>query len=414
MSKSNASQRRNRAISDQFEPGSIFKIIPITAALESNKLTPSSMINCEKGKWKIFDRTLHDTHENEWLSLREIVTLSSNIGAAKVAKLEGNESVYKTIKKFGFGDPCNIGLNAETAGYIQPVTEWGEIAYAQIAMGHNITTSLLQMVMAYCAIANGGLLLKPYIVKSAYTPDNKLDYSSDVTVIRRATSKKTAKELRNMLENVVSEGTGQNAYIPGYKIAGKTGTAQKVINGKYSKTKFMSSFIGFFPSNKPILVCGITLDSPVYGRHYGGTASAPAVKNVFTQIINTTDFNDLYDWLQPTNQAETIKNDKSNIEINTPVYASIEKKSDNNIQKIKNQRNKKSIVEQRKTENDNVQVIMPNLIGHSYSQARYILTNLNLQIKTNTIIGKITKQSPKAGLKIFTNSECNLTLNGNK
>ncbi|MEA1987049.1 MAG: penicillin-binding protein 2, partial [Candidatus Marinimicrobia bacterium] len=160
-------ERRNRVISDQFEPGSIFKVIPISASLESNVLTPTSKINCENGKWNIYDYSLHDTHENEWLSLKEIITLSSNIGSAKIAKLVGDETVYKTIKKFGFGDPCNISLNAETAGYIKPVSQWSEITYSQVAMGHNVTTSLLQMVMAYCAVANGGLLLQPYIVKSA-------------------------------------------------------------------------------------------------------------------------------------------------------------------------------------------------------------------------------------------------------
>ncbi|MEA3500959.1 MAG: penicillin-binding transpeptidase domain-containing protein [Candidatus Marinimicrobia bacterium] len=407
------SQRRNRVISDQFEPGSIFKVIPIAASLESHKLTPSSMVNCEKGEWNIFDRTLHDTHENEWLSLKQIITLSSNIGAAKIAKLEGNKSIYKTIKKFGFGDPCNICLNAEVAGYLKPVSQWKEITYSQIAMGHNVTTSLLQMVMAYCAVANGGLLLRPYIVKSAYTPENELGYSRDVTVVRRAISKNTSKELRDILENVIIEGTGTNAYIPGYKIAGKTGTAQKVIEGKYSKTEYMSSFIGFFPSNKPILVCGITLDSPTYGRHWGGTSAAPAVKNVFTRIINTTDFEDLYDWIRPNNQTELSEDKKTDSETNTSFYTSIEKRKKKNIhQKSVNKKNIKSIVEQRESNNNKVKVVMPDLIGCSYSQAKYILTKFNLQVRANSITGKIIEQTPQPGDKIYTNSVCHLTTNG--
>lgn len=407
------SQRRNRVISDQFEPGSIFKVIPIAASLESHKLTPSSMVNCEKGEWNIFDRTLHDTHEKEWLSLKQIITLSSNIGAAKIAKLVGDKSIYKTIKKFGFGDPSNICLNAEVAGYLKPVSQWDEITYSQIAMGHNITTSLLQMVIAYCAVANGGLLLRPYIVKSAYTPENELGYSRDVTVVRRAISKNTSKELRDILENVVTEGTGANAYIPGYKIAGKTGTAQKVIEGKYSKTEYMSSFIGFFPSNKPVLVCGITLDSPTYGKHWGGTCAAPAVKNVFTRIINTTNFKDLYDWIKPNNQTELLEDKKLNSETNTSLYTSIEKRRKKDVnKKTTNKKNIKSIVEQRKSNNNKVRVVMPDLIGHSYSQAKYILTKLNLQVHTNTITGKIIKQNPQKGKIIYSNSDCYLTVSG--
>ena len=413
VSGSNPSQRRNRVISDQFEPGSIFKVIPISAALESDNLTPSSMINCENGEWEIYDRTLHDTHENEWLSLKEIITLSSNIGAAKIAKIEGNESVYEIIKKFGFGDPCGIGLNAEVAGYVKPVSQWSKIAYSQIAMGHDITASLLQMVMAYCAIANGGLLLRPYIVKSAYTPENELGYSHDVTVIRRAISKKTSKDLREILENAVTEGTGTNAFIPGYKIAGKTGTAQKVIEGKYSRTEYMSSFIGFFPSNKPVLVCGITLDSPTYGRHFGSIAAAPAVKNVFTRIINTTDFENLYDWIKPTYHTKLLENKKTNVEINNSIFTSIEKRKNIDTNEIStNKRNKKSIVEQRKSNDNKVRVIMPDLIGHSYSQAKYILTKLNLQAHTNKITGKIIKQKPQAGNIIYSNSDCYLTVSG--
>ncbi|MEA1987161.1 MAG: penicillin-binding transpeptidase domain-containing protein, partial [Candidatus Marinimicrobia bacterium] len=374
-----------------------------------------SKINCENGKWNIYDYSLHDTHENEWLSLKEIITLSSNIGSAKIAKLVGDETVYKTIKKFGFGDPCNISLNAETSGYIKPVSQWSEITYSQVAMGHNVTTSLLQMVMAYCAVANGGLLLQPYIVKSAYTPENELGFSREVTVIRRAISGETSKELRDILESVVIEGTGENAFIEGYKVAGKTGTAQKVIEGKYSKTEFISSFIGFFPSNKPVLVCGITLNSPTYGRHYGSVSATPAVKNVFTRIINTTDFENLYDWIQPDYQTDLLENNLSieQVKNNNNTYASIEKR--NSKEKIVTQKkriSRKSIVEQRKINDDKITVIMPNLVGHSYSKAKYILSKLNLRINTNSKKGKITSQKPTAGKKIETNSKCFLTVSG--
>lgn len=403
-----AEVRRNRAITDQFEPGSVFKIVPISAALENNLLDKDSKINCENGSWKIYDRTLHDTHEHEWLTVTEILTESSNIGAAKIAQKCGNDKLYSMAKRFGIGDPTNINLVGESSGNLAHAAEWHPISSSQIAIGHNVTTTLVQLACAYSAIANGGTLLKPYIIKSFRNANGKYFAESKPVVVRRVISEKTAGKMRLMLEEVVSKGTGSNAQIQGYRVAGKTGTAQKVIDGKYSDRDYMASFVSFFPANKPVLVCAITIDSPVYGKHFGSSAAAPAVKNVFSRIINTTDFNKLYHWIQEDApmMAQTRSTVSQKLSIHSKFSPVTAQGKSETIQPVP----VKSEVPTQSIQANGGMVLVPDLKGRAVKSAKYIIAELDLNC---TVIGKGTKiisQLPEPGTSVSPQTLCTLIL----
>lgn len=401
--------KRNRVISDSFEPGSVYKIVTAAAALESGNFTRNSMVYCEKGKWEYMGRTIHDTKENEWLSLENIIVHSSNIGIGKIAQLEGDDAIYNMSKQLGFGEKTGLFPAAEVQGTIRPASEWKKISSTQVAMGHNVTTTLLQLAMAFSAIANNGRLLQPVIVRSAYSPENELIYSGRVSVIRRVISESTATILKEILEETVTNGTGINAYIKGYRVAGKTGTAQKVVDGRYSHDHYISSFIGFFPANKPVLVCGITLDSPVYGKHWGSACAAPTVKEVFTRIINTTDFNNLYEWVRPVeNQIAEIESKITPVV--HPLSASLG--TGNTVQHNKNEKKDgtipltRSIVHSRGETDLSISVKMPDVRGMTVKNAQHILSRLSVNYEIKGSDKFIIEQDPLPGESLIRGSAC--------
>ncbi|HDR04769.1 MAG TPA: hypothetical protein ENN84_05930 [Candidatus Marinimicrobia bacterium] len=388
--------RRNRCVTDQYEPGSIYKVVPIAAALEEKVLSPQSKINCENGKWKIYNRILNDTHKHEWLAVEEVLSESSNIGVAKIAQNIGKELHFAFSQRFGFGSVTGSNLIGETPGQLTPIEKWEPLSNTQIAMGHNVTVSLLQIAAAYSAIANGGVLLKPYILKSVVRPDGAISMTNEPTFIRRVISAETAEILRNMLEKTVSEGTGKNAYIDKIRVAGKTGTAQKVIDGRYSQREYMASFVGFFPANKPVLVCAITIDTPEYGKHYGSYAAAPAVKNVFVSIINSTKFNHLFAWI---NEAELENSSPEDQEIALASSSlNITRKSDQAPFEKKNKLNKED--KQRAEKNTpsilavSGTVVMPDLSGYSMKYGQYLLRELGLRYTVQGGGKRILSQKP--------------------
>ncbi|RKY47530.1 MAG: hypothetical protein DRP86_07590 [Candidatus Neomarinimicrobiota bacterium] len=406
--------RKNRVISDSFEPGSVYKIVAAAAALETGIFNRQSLIYCEGGKWELLGRTIHDTKDSEWMSFEDVIIHSSNIGIGKIARQEGNEALYQMSKNLGFGEQTGLFPGLEVQGKLSPVSEWEKISSSQVAMGHYVTTTLLQLAMAYSAIANNGLLLQPFIVRSAYSPDRELLVSGEIEVIRRAMSESTASTLRDILEKTVTEGTGRNAYIPGYRVAGKTGTAQKVIDGTYSQRQYVSSFIGFFPANKPVLVCGITLDSPDYGKHWGGTCAAPAVRHVFTRIINTTDFNNLYDWVQPE-EKPIAKNPSTDYSLPYQFSASLgtgQKNSQKNsgtapVSSVR------SITQMESSSDMEILVRVPDIRNMSIKNAQHILSKLSLNYEIKGSDKIIVDQDPLPGESLARGSVC-LLITGKK
>ncbi|HSP95657.1 MAG TPA: penicillin-binding transpeptidase domain-containing protein [Candidatus Dormibacteraeota bacterium] len=272
---------RNRAVTDVYEPGSTFKAFLASAALEEQVVRPEDRINCENGHYTVGNRTIRDSHPHGVLTFADVIAESSNIGCAKVAERLGVERFGKIVRAFGFGLPTGVDLPGESGGLLRPVEKWGRIHLVTTAFGQGIAVTPLQMARGFAAIANGGDLLRPYIVKRITDDSGTVRYAATPHLERRVMSKRTARAVTELLVGVTEHGTGKQARIDGFQVAGKTGTAQKVDpgTGRYSARDRMSSFIGFVPAENPALVILAVLDSP-RSATYGGVVAAPVFKAV--------------------------------------------------------------------------------------------------------------------------------------
>jgi cell division protein FtsI (penicillin-binding protein 3) len=278
---------RNRAITDTFEPGSTFKILLVAAALESGVCSPRSKFYCEEGNYRIGRRVVHDVHPHETLSLADILKYSSNIGAAKVGEKVGPAYFYHKLTEFGIGTRLGVDCPGEATGSLLPVRRWTEIDSAAICFGQGVSVSALQLAAAVSAVANGGLLMKPYLVQEITDVQGRTVTSFEPTPIRRVISSGNARLITRMMMRTVEEGgTGIEAAVEGYKIAGKTGTAQKAdpVEGGYADDKYVASFVGFAPAENPVITVLVIIDEPDKEEHYGGVAAAP----VFRRIVRET------------------------------------------------------------------------------------------------------------------------------
>jgi cell division protein FtsI (penicillin-binding protein 3) len=279
-SEAKPEQMKNRAIIDMMEPGSTFKIVAAAAALNERKLRSDSSIFCENGLWNFGGAALHDHRAFSYLSVRDILIKSSNIGAAKLALTVGEQKFYEYIRRFGFGERTGIELPGEINGLIRPPQSWSKISITRIPMGHEIGVTPLQMTIAMATIANGGKLIMPRIVKSITTAEGKTISSFSPIVLRQVVSSETAKEIGDALRGVVSDsGTAAAAAVPGFTIAGKTGTAQKVDpRGGYEQGKYVVSFAGYLPADHPEFVGLVVLDDAHTSKpelNYGGLVAGP-------------------------------------------------------------------------------------------------------------------------------------------
>ena len=279
-SQAEPEQMKNRAIIDMMEPGSTFKIVTAAAALNEKKVRPDSMIFCENGVWNFGGTALHDHRPFADLSVKDILVRSSNIGAAKLALSVGDQKFYEYIRRFGFGERTGIELPGEISGRIRPPQSWSKISITRIPMGHEIGVTPLQMTVAMAAIANGGKLITPRIVKSIATDDGKTISTLSPIVLRQVISPQTARQIGDALRGVVSDrGTAAAAAIPGFTIAGKTGTAQKVDpKGGYEQGKYVVSFSGYVPADHPEFVGLVVLDDAHTSKpelNYGGLVAGP-------------------------------------------------------------------------------------------------------------------------------------------
>jgi cell division protein FtsI/penicillin-binding protein 2 len=284
-SEAKPEQMKNRAIIDMMEPGSTFKIVTAAAALNEHKVQPDSTIFCENGLWNFGGSALHDHRAFADLSVQDILVKSSNIGAAKLALSVGDQKFYEYIRRFGFGERTGIELPGEINGLIRPPQAWSKISITRIPMGHEIGVTPLQMTVAMATIANGGKLLAPRIVKSITTADGKTITTLSPVVLRQVISPQTARQIGNALRGVVSDrGTAAAAAVPGFTIAGKTGTAQKVDpRGGYEKGKYVVSFTGYLPADHPEFVGLVVLDDAQTSKpelNYGGMVAGP----IFSRI----------------------------------------------------------------------------------------------------------------------------------
>lgn len=282
FAKQSPQQKRNRAVADSFEPGSTFKTILAAAALEEGIVGKDDLFYCEMGKYAYAGKIIHDTHPYGWLPFSKILQVSSNIGFTKVAEKLKRERYFKYIEKFGFGQITGIDVPGEVPGLLRKPESWSAIDLATHAFGQGISATPMQMVMAYATIANGGFLMRPYLVRRVVGPKGEILLENQPHVVRRVVSEKTAQLLASMLKEVTSEGgTGTMAKVEGFEVAGKTGTAQKadLIHGGYAAAKRVGSFVGFVPADDPKLVVLVLVDEPEVAV-YGGVVAAPAFRNI--------------------------------------------------------------------------------------------------------------------------------------
>lgn len=276
---------KNRAILEMFEPGSTFKLVVIAAALNEHAVSAGQQFFCENGSFSYGGRTLRDDiHSYGSLSVHDILVHSSNIGCAKIALQIGAETLHEYIRRFGFGERTGIGLPGEIAGTVHPVYKWSGLSITRVPMGHEVAVTPLQSVMSMAAIANGGEMMMPKIIRSVRDSSGEEVLSLKPTLVRRVVAPDTASEVASALRDVVANGTGKNAEIPGYPVSGKTGTAQKVDpKGGYTSGQLVVSFAGYFPADQPE-VAGIVLVDNARKTpgtsNYGGTVAAPVFREI--------------------------------------------------------------------------------------------------------------------------------------
>ncbi len=373
---------RNHAIADSFEPGSTFKTFLLAAALDKKIWSPHDILYAENGRYRLEDVTIHDVKHFGWLSVENAIVYSSNIGAVKIGLKVGKDSFYQYIKKFGFSEKTGIDLNGESPGLLQPVSRWTKVDSATICFGQGIGVTALQLAMAYSAIANGGKLMRPLLVERIYDAKGKVVKAFEPEVKRQVINPTTAALVRRILRKVVAKGTGQEADIPGYEVAGKTGTSQKVNprTGKYHHDKYIASFVGFFPASHPRVVIVVVIDEP-HPLYYGGIVAAPVFKEIAQHII--------WQWQLAPSAPTELKMAKRESQPNpipessSPDFEGIDKAITKGI--------------------------MPNLQGLPLRLALRILQKVNLQVKIEGT-GWVIKQIPAPGTKIREDTVCLLQL----
>jgi cell division protein FtsI (penicillin-binding protein 3) len=274
---------RNKAVCDMFEPGSVFKVVTLVASIDQNKFRDTDQIFCENGSFKIPGSILHDWRPYGTLTFREVFKKSSNIGVAKIANSMGKHKIYYYVKKMGFGEKTGIDVPGEVSGSLKAENTWSNTSTYIIPIGQEIGVNLVQLMRAFGIIANGGYLVRPHVVKDIYSQNYYKDFPIQK---QRVISSSTAERAKSILIDVVSDGTGKLASIPGIKIGGKTGTAQKYdpVIRRYSPTQYRASFIGFISDLDPPIVIGISIFEPKKS-HFGGVVAAPLFKKVAQMSI---------------------------------------------------------------------------------------------------------------------------------
>lgn len=370
--------QRLRAVSDLFEPGSVFKIVTASAALEYHLVKPDKMFFGENGTYVVpvaggKPRKITDTHPSGWITFERAMEVSSNIVMAKVSDIIGSEKLYKTARDYGFGISTNIEFPGEAAGVLKKPMEWSGTTLNTIAYGYEVSVSPIQIAAAYAAVANGGVLMKPYLVQRVMNEEGKTIQTNEPQMIRRVISESTAKLLTSFFEGVVQHGTGQSAAIPNVRIAGKTGTSKKIVEGQY-EGNYTASFVGFLPVENPRLVCLVMMDNPRVVSYYGGTTSAPVFRAIVQQALSSSDL-----FAPPQMEAQTIPGDSPAKRTQGDMASNTGRDSDKNLSA------------------DNA--ALPNLRGLSIRDAVKKIQKLSLE---PAIQGKgiVVQQSPEGGQKV--------------
>ena len=278
------------AISDSFEPGSVFKLITAAAAIENNLVELNEKFFAENGEWKIplskdKVRTIKDTHPHGEITFQEAMESSSNIVMAKISNRIGADKFYLTARNFGYGMSTGIELGGEINGELKKPFQWSQTTLNTMSFGYEVGATPMQIIQSYAAVANNGVLMKPYLVEKITNEKDEIIFENSPLKVRRVVSERTARILKNVFVGIVERGTGSEAKIVGVPVAGKTGTSKKFINGKYQEGVYNASFVGFYPADNPEIVCLVIIENPKIGSYYGGQTSAPIFKAVAERIV---------------------------------------------------------------------------------------------------------------------------------
>jgi cell division protein FtsI (penicillin-binding protein 3) len=282
---------RNRVVSDMFEPGSVFKLVTASAALERGVAKPGQKFFAEQGKYTIrlangsVRNVITDTHPYGTITFQQAMELSSNIVMAKVSDRIGSEQLYTTARNFGFGTETGVDLPGEINGDLKKPNQWSGTTLNTMAYGYEVGVTPLQIAAAYAAVANKGVLMRPFIVRRIVSAEGEMVRETQPQVVRRVISAGTARLLTEFFEGVVLRGTAKAAAVPGLRVAGKTGTARKFNDGKYEVGRNTSSFVGYFPADDPKVVCLVMLDHPRIGGTTGGESSAPIFRAIAAKVF---------------------------------------------------------------------------------------------------------------------------------
>jgi len=373
---------RNRAISDTFEPGSLFKAFLAAAALEEKVVRPLDSFFCENGSYTVYDRTIHDHSRHGWLTFQQIIKFSSNIGASKVGEKMGRERFYRYITSFGFGEKTRIGLPGEGKGIVHHPRYWPPVALDTISFGQGISVTGIQLTVALSAIANGGSLMRPYVVERITDEKGEVVQSFQPEVVRRVISEETAKKVIALLKATTEKGgTGEEAVPAGYEVAGKTGTAQKIdtLLGGYSKDRYTSGFMGFAPADEPKLVLLVVIDEP-QGSTYGGVVAAPVFKAIMEKMLP---------YLNILAKGTLIVKNESDSTFKRETFGN------------------ESLIQEVKVGKGVGVVVMPDLTGLSMRNALSRIEGKGLIIKVSGN-GKVVEQTPRPGTMIEKGDICYL------
>ena len=282
------SEKRNRAITDCYEPGSTFKIVIGAGSLEEKLVHPNTLFDVSKGGIQVGGKTIRDVHKYGVLTFKEVIQKSSNVGSIMAGIKLGKENIYRYSKLFGVGDKTGIDLPGEVSGWIHKPERWSGTSLGAISIGQEVAVTPVQMLRAYSAIANGGFLVRPHVVSEIISPDNRIIASFRDNDVQRIISAKTAETFKNILKSVTEEGgTAKSASVDGNQVAGKTGTAQMIdpATKRYSRDKYVSSFVGFVPADKPRLAMIVIVYEPK-GQIYGGVVAAPVFREITRQALS--------------------------------------------------------------------------------------------------------------------------------
>ena len=276
--------RRNKAVTDMYEPGSTFKTFAMATLLDLGLCHDDELVFTEEGDYHYYDVRVQDSYRYEWLTVKEIFAHSSNIGMSKLSHRADEETFFKYIRSFGFGNMTNVKLPGETEGLLPKPAEWSRYTKMSMSYGYHVAVTPVQLAAAFCAVVNGGVLYQPQLVRETLDKNGGVVERFEPKPIRRVISEATSKKMRSYLEQAVEDGTGAKARVDGVRVGGKTGTARQVVNGEYSQTKYNASFIGAFPIDDPQYVILIMIHTPTVGKYYGGDVGAPIFRGVVERM----------------------------------------------------------------------------------------------------------------------------------